>query len=82
MKNKKKITYIDKDGYKRFSDTDILVHRHVAEMMLGRRLRDGEVVHHRNRVKTDNRRENLWVFESQNKHHYIHKKDERKTGQW
>ena len=82
MKYKKKLTYFDKDGYKRFSDSDILVHRHVAEMKLSRKLRPGEVVHHINRNKTDNRRKNLWVFRSQGEHHHIHKKDEKRTGQW
>lgn len=51
--------YIDKNGYKRFSDSNKLVHRHVAEMMLGREIRPGEVVHHKNRNKLDNRRCNL-----------------------
>lgn len=82
MRYRKKLTYIDSDGYKRFCNSDILVHRHVAEKMLGRRLQSGEVVHHINRDKTDNRRKNLWVFESQEKHHYIHEQDEKKTGQW
>ena len=56
-KSRKKLTYIDKDGYKRSSDSGKKVHRHVAEMKLGRKLRPGEVVHHINRDKTDNRRE-------------------------
>ena len=41
----------------------ILEHIAVMEVKLGRRLRKGENVHHRNGVKTDNRPENLelWV---------------------
>lgn len=74
--------YIDKNGYKRFSDSNKLVHRHVVEMMLRRKLRPGEVVHHKNRNKLDNRRLNLWVFESQQKHHKIHEQDEENYGQW
>lgn len=74
--------YIDKNGYKRFSDSNKLVHRHVAEMMLGRKLHTGEVVHHKNRNKLDNRRSNLWVFESQQKHHEIHEQDEKIYSQW
>ena len=74
--------YVDEKGYKRYSDSDKLVHRHVVEMKLSRKLRSGEVVHHKNRNKLDNRRENLWVFNSQTKHHKIHKQDERKSGQW
>lgn len=75
-------TYKDKNGYKRYRDSDKLVHRNVAERKLGRKLRDGEVVHHRNRNKRDNRRSNLWVFPSQKKHYGTHKKDMKKTGRW
>jgi len=73
MKNKNKLTYIDKNGYKRYSDSNKLVHRHVAEMKLKRKLNPDEVVHHINRNKLDNRRTNLWVFKTQYKHYKIHK---------
>lgn len=36
-------------------------HQLVAEQMIGRRLRDDEVVHHKNGVRNDNRPENLEV---------------------
>lgn len=75
-------TYIDKNGYKRYRDSNILVHRYVAERKLKRKLRQGEVVHHKNRIKQDNRRANLWIFKSQKKHYRIHKKDEKETGRW
>ena len=44
----------------------------VAEKMLGRPLKDGEVVHHINEDKKDNRPENLMVFASQSDHMRYH----------
>lgn len=74
--------YIDSRGYKHYRDSGKSVHRHVAERKLGRKLRPGEIVHHKNRNKQDNRRSNLWVFPSQAKHHITHKKDKKKYGKW
>jgi len=54
--------YVDKYGYKRFQDSNILVHRWVAEKyILNRKLLPGEEVHHKNRNKLDNRIKNLQV---------------------
>ena len=72
----------NKKGYKQFADSGIPVHRHVAERRLGRKLERGEVVHHINRDKTDNRRSNLWVFKSQKEHDAIHRRDKKRFGRW
>ncbi len=40
----------------------VLEHILIAEAMLGRPLRDGEEVHHKNLIRDDNRPENLQVF--------------------
>jgi hypothetical protein len=66
-------TYIDQKGYRRFKDTDRLVHRYLAEKRMGRKLHPEEVVHHRNRNKLDNSEENLQVLENQEEHDKIHK---------
>jgi len=76
------VRFFKKKGYKHFANSGIPVHRYVAERKLGRPLEPGEVVHHKNRDKTDNRRSNLSVLKSQEQHHRIHKKDKKKFGFW
>jgi hypothetical protein len=49
-------------------------------MKLGRELKKGEVVHHKNRDKQDNSFNNLAVFSSQKKHWEAHKTDAKKYG--
>lgn len=49
-------------------------HRMVAEQKLGRRLRDGEQVHHRNGNKQDNRIANIEVMASMAHHRQEHRK--------
>ncbi|MHA1961567.1 MAG: HNH endonuclease [Candidatus Thorarchaeota archaeon] len=72
-------TYRDSQGYLRFTDSGKLVHRWAAEKKMRRRLRPGEVVHHRNKRKTDNKAGNLTVFSSSAQHraHHIKRRWER-----
>ena len=46
----------------------VLEHLLIAEKLLGRPLRENEEVHHKNRIKTDNRPENLQVFSTHLEH--------------
>lgn len=68
-------TYVDRKGYRRFSDSGIAVHRWVAEKKVGGELKPGTVVHHKDRNKLNNNRSNLWVFKSQKSHNKIHDQD-------
>lgn len=52
-------------------------HRIVAEQMLGRPLNHGEVVHHIDRNKQNNKPENLMVFSSQAEHAKWHKEHDK-----
>lgn len=72
--------YIDSSGYRRFKGSDKPVHRYVAENKLGRDLKHGEVVHHKNRNKLDNSPGNIAIFSSQQKHWGVHKLDAKKHG--
>lgn len=56
-------------GYKKFFE-----HRKIMEKFLGRRLERKEHVHHRNGDKTDNRIENLMLFEDAKAHAEWHVK--------
>ncbi len=61
-------TYINKNGYRCFSDSGKQVSRWVAEKKIGRPLRKKEVVHHGFKGKRNNHPDNLWVFKNQSEH--------------
>jgi hypothetical protein len=70
-----KHTWVDANGYVRFcpgNQKEKLVHRQVMENMIGRELLQTEVVHHRNRNRADNRRQNLMLFQTDREHKIQH----------
>ena len=73
--------YIDKRGYPRFRDNNKLVHRVVMEKIIGRPLRDDEVVHHINGDKTNFSRRNLQLVNKKD-HFKIHVTDKKNIGLW
>jgi hypothetical protein len=76
-------TYTDKNGYLRYSDSNYLVHRRLMEKKLGRHLIKGEIIHHINGNKQDNRFENLQVMTAKEhfKIHVVPILEERKEAQ-
>lgn len=55
----------DQNGY-------VYEHRLIAETILGRKLVKGETIHHKNGDKTDNRPENLAIFNGSGEHTRFH----------
>lgn len=72
-----RIRVISPDGHSGFCEGPgrtrmILEHRFVMEKVLGRKLKDREVVHHINENPLDNRPENLMLFPSKADHSRYH----------
>lgn len=62
---------VNADGYIQVTlrdGTKVHEHRLVAEKMLGRKLRRGETVHHRNENRADNRESNLLIYPNPGRH--------------
>ncbi len=62
------LTFIDKNGYRRFANSGKSVARWSAEKKIGRPLKGDEVVHHGYRGKQCNNPDNLWVFSDNREH--------------
>jgi hypothetical protein len=75
-------THIDKNGYRRFNDSNKLVSRWVMEKNIGRRLLPEEVVHHINGIKLYNNIYNLRLYKNQTEHEMVHLRHKQIYGTW
>lgn len=73
-------TYVNKKGYRCFSNSGKQVSRWVASKKIGRPLKKSEVVHHGSEGKRCNKPSNLTVFKSQSEH--MKKKHSKKKWFW
>lgn len=62
------------DGYQRDFTSRRIQHRVVMEAMIGRPLNKSEVVHHIDRVRSNNATDNLYLFHCNRCHIHFHKK--------
>lgn len=80
----RKIRSFYKSGYKQRripmpdgSRKTLWEHIEVVEDAIGRSIKNGELVHHINGIKEDNRLDNLWLCESVGKHSLAHRSVEK-----
>lgn len=64
------------------SDGYVMEHDLVMECIIGRRLADDEVVHHRNGIRNDNKKENLQLmtFKEHARYHMTERHNQKKGG--
>ena len=79
---KKSNVYRDEWRNIRYRDSHKTVAVARMEKFFGHKLRKGSVVHHKNRNKSDNKPSNLWVFNSQEEHDRVHRRDKKRFGYW
>lgn len=77
-KNKSKPNYY---GYTKSQGEYRVKHREVADRKLGRKLRQGEVVHHINLDKSDNIESNIYVCKNLSEHFSLHQQLNRVAGE-
>ena len=70
-------TYIDAKGYRRFKDSNKLVHRWAAAKKAGRPIPKGKVVHHKDGNKRNNDPRNLQEM-SRSGHSSLHSRQRRR----
>ncbi len=75
-------TYINKYGYRCFKDSNILVHRWVMSKHLHRKLFVGEIIHHIDGNKINNKINNLQLFTTQQEHTQHHLNNLKNYGSW
>ena len=63
-------------GHERFGNGSILEHIYIAEKVLGRRLKKGEIIHHVDENPQNNLYENLVICPSQSYHFLLHRRRE------
>lgn len=81
-RNRQTKTYTDDNGYRRFKNSNKLVHRWVMEKYINRKLSYKEVVHHIDGDKQNNKLNNLKLFANQEEHNQCHLDCLRNYGVW